>query len=288
MPMKKKTIEQSEEQNAVTEQAVEGKEIANIVVAEEKKVIQPGTVTSKSLLDALSSFSITEAYKATRTNLSFLLTGEDSKKIACFTSPSPGEGKTTTCANIAITFSQTNMKVLVIDADLRKPKMHKIFNLPSKPGLTNLLSGFCDISQAVRHTAYPNLDVLTAGNIPPNPTELLSSVQAKAMFERFIKEYDYIFVDSPPINIVTDVAVLSKYVTGIILVARQGITTTDTMKHAVESLQFVGANVLGFILNDINKDKYSYRYRYKYKGKSKYHYAYANNEYYSKTSDEFD
>jgi len=220
---------------------------------------------SHGLLNATSSFFISEAYKAARTNLSFLLTGEAGKNIACFTSPSPGEGKTTTCANIAITFAQTDAKVLMIDADLRKPKLHKIFALSAQPGLTNLLSGFSDYSEVIRKTDYPNLDLLTAGHVPPNPAELLSSPQMKAILEQFSAKYDYIFIDTPPINVVTDVAALSKYATGIILVARQGITTTDTMKKAVESLRFVGANVLGFILNDINKDKYSYNYRYRYK-----------------------
>lgn len=227
--------------------------------------------TNGSLLNAGSSFYISEAYKAARTNLSFVLTGEMGKKIACFSSPSPGEGKTTTCANIAITFAQTNARVLIIDADLRKPKMHKTFAVPAQPGLTNLLSGFNTFDEVIKETGYANLDLITAGHIPPNPAELLSSPQMKNILEELSQRYDYIFVDTPPVNVVTDVAALSKYVTGIVMVARQGITTTDSMKRALESLQFVDANILGTILNDINMDKYSYNYRYKYK-RSKYKY----------------
>ena len=231
----------------------------------------------KSLLNLNSSFTINEAYKAARTNLSFLLT--EGNNVACFTSPLPGEGKTTTCANIAITFAQTNASVLIVDVDMRKPTIHKLFGLPSKPGLTNILGGFCEIEDAIKHSIYPNLDILTVGHIPPNPVELIGSSQMSKLIKKLSFQYDYVFLDTPPVNIVTDVTVLSRLVSGVVLVTRQGITTTDSVKHAVENLSFVNANILGFILNDINIDKYDYKYSYRNKGKKQmYSYKYTYSE----------
>lgn len=226
---------------------------------------------SSSILNATTPFSISEAYRATRTNIGFVLTDEGCKCIAV-TSPSPSEGKTTNCLNIAITFGLTGAKVLIVDADLRRPRINRLLNLKQKPGVTNILGGFCQIKEGIKSTQYKNVDAITSGDIPPNPAELLASKRMEQLIEVLKEYYDYIFFDCPPVNVVTDATVMSKYVNGVIIVVRQGATTLDTTNKAVESLTFAGAKILGFIFNDVSKTGSAYRYKYKYKDKYGYSY----------------
>lgn len=204
------------------------------------------------IIGDITRFDVIESYKEIRTNVMFSLAGEGAK-IICMTSTSPDDGKTTTCINLAITIAQTGINVLIIDGDLRKPEIHKILKLSTEPGLTNALRGFCELNDAIQKTPYKNLDVLVSGHIPPNPVELLSSDEMAKLLETVKKSYDYIFIDVPPINSVTDVAVLSNLVSGIILIVRHCVTTFDDISSAIEKLKLVNGKILGFIMNDVNE-----------------------------------
>lgn len=226
------------------------------------------------LLHNKSAFDISEAYKAARTNMAFVLKS-DSCKLVGITSPMPGEGKTTTAANLAITFAQAGLRVLLADADFRKPKIHKLFQIKQMPGLTSILGGFNDVTKCIISTKYAGLDVLPVGPIPPNPAELLASDMFKELIQLLTQHYDYIFIDTPPINVVTDAAIISKYVTGMLIVIMHEMTTKDAINSAVQKLEFVGARVLGFIMNGKKYEKSENRYR-QYQHKYKYGYKYRS------------
>lgn len=214
-------------------------------------------------------FAITEAYKAMRTNLMFVL-GAKNSKVAMFTSAYMMEGKTTTSANIAITFAQTGAKVLLIDADMRKPKQHKLFECELGTGLSEVLCGVVDDS-SIQRTSYENLYLMTAGRIPPNPADLLVSPNMDKMLETVTKTFDYVFIDAPPVGIVTDAAVLAAKVGGAIMVVRAGHSRTDGVRKACEALTQAGTSVIGYIMTDAQAHGNSYK---KYRGRYKYYSSY--------------
>ena len=203
----------------------------------------------------------------------FSMNDEGCKKII-ITSSFPKEGKSTTCANIAITFAQTGAKVLILDADIRKPRIHKMFDAPHKIGLTNVLSGLNELDEAIINTKYDNLDLLIAGHIPPNPAEMLSSQLMSNLLDKLSERYDYIFIDTPPVNLVTDTVVLSKKVSAVFLVVRIGVTDHKELKSTVSKLEFANAKPLGFILNDVTTSQSNYKYNYRKYTYKKYRYMY--------------
>lgn len=204
---------------------------------------------------------ITEQFKTIRTNIQFASIDRKIQTIIV-TSSDPGEGKSTTLANLGVVLAQQQKRVLIIDSDLRKPTVHFTFQLPNKTGLTNVLTRQLDFDSAVLETAVPNLEVLPSGPLPPSPSELLAS---KAM-EEFIKEleetYDYILLDAPPVNAVTDPQILSKLTDGVIFVVRSGKTESESAISAVDKLKKVEANILGAILNDNDTKDTRYYYYY--------------------------
>lgn len=208
---------------------------------------------------------VSEAYRVLRTNIQFSGIDKPLKTIVV-TSTGPMEGKTTTISNLAVTFAQMGNRVLLIDADLRKPRIHKIFMLPNDSGLTNLLASHEEYSKFIRSTAVPNLDVLVSGIIPPNPSELLNSKAMRELINQLKEEYDYIFLDAPPVGSVTDASIISTYVDGTILVVRSGKVDKDALKRAKDLLDKVNANIIGVVLNQLDKKagKYYYDYRYYY------------------------
>ena len=215
---------------------------------------------STHLIDDKSNFSIREAYKIGRTNIRFALPEEESSVIIV-TSSWPMEGKTTNCINLAIAFAQTGEKTLLIDCDLRKPRVAKVFGIVSKTGLSNALRSFCPVKEAIQATQYENLFVMPSGHIPPNPAELLSSKEMQDMLTELKKEYRYILIDTPPVNLLADALLLASSASGTVMVARQGVTDHKSLQEALEKLKFSGAKVLGFLLNDAVEDGGSY-YRY--------------------------
>ena len=230
-----------------------------------------------TLLQKDVPFQVTEAYKTLRTNLVFALS-QKSNNIMAISSALAAEGKSTTAANTAISIAQTNKKVLLIDADLRKPVQHRTFKLSNKAGLSTLLGGITSYKEVLNENVIPNLDVVTSGPIPPNPSEILASENMKKLLHELSKYYDYVIIDTPPINIVTDTLTLLKSIAGVMLVAMQNQTPLEALEQAIDSINFAEGSILGVVLTsvDLTASKYNYRYRYKYKYSYKYAYGSTN------------
>jgi capsular exopolysaccharide synthesis family protein len=223
----------------------------------------------KTILDTKVPFIVTEAYNSLRTNISFAMATQKSNVILV-SSPVAGDGKSTTTANIAISMSQTGSKVVVIDADMRRCTQHRLFKLHNKKGLSTILGGMSGIDETVNKNVYPNLDVITAGPIPPNPSELINSDNMSNLLQEMSKHYDYVIVDTAPINVVSDALVLSKFTAGLVLVTKQNSTTYDDVNRVMDNMNFAGSKILGVVINNM-KDlgskrsyKYSKNYSYKY------------------------
>lgn len=206
---------------------------------------------------------VSEAYRVLRTNIQYSSVDKPLKTIVV-TSAGPMEGKTTTIANLAVTFAQAGSKVLLIDTDLRKPKVHKVFTLLNSRGLTNLLTSKDGFVSFIRHDVVENLDILTSGTIPPNPSEVLNSNSMRDFLEKVKAEYDIILLDSPPVGSVTDASIISTYVDGTILVAKSGKVEIDAVKRAKETLEKVNANIIGVVLNNLDKKTLGNNYYYQY------------------------
>ena len=210
-----------------------------------------------AIIDDNTPFNITEAYKAARTNLMFIMGGnrkESNGNIVVFTGANPSEGKTTVCVNMALTFAQAGMKVLVIDADMRKPRLHRIFGIAPVPGLSDRLSGMCDES-CVYEISCGNMFILPSGTIPPNPAELLASKCMEEILAEAGREFDYVFVDMPPVGVVTDAAVLCGKVAGAVMVVSYNRTTTDEINAAKAAITAAGGKVIGAVLNSVDTDR---------------------------------
>ena len=216
--------------------------------------------TRRQILNKNSSFVVQEAYKTLRTNVRFFLQGHGCKKL-CITSSAAGEGKSITLLNLAISFAEAGDKVLLIDADLRRPAVARLLVEKATPGLSNVLAGLCTAQEAIRSDIYPNLDILFSGEIPPNPSELLGNEQMVNMIDNLADRYDYILVDTPPVNVVSDACIVSNLVDGILLLVRKDSTKKDGVKRAVEKLRFTGSKPIGFVLNGVEvDDNSSYTY----------------------------
>jgi polysaccharide biosynthesis transport protein len=195
---------------------------------------------------------IAEAYRALRTNVTFIRP-DAAPKVLVFTSPSPRDGKTTTAANFAMVLAYQKGKVLLIDADMRRGALHEVFGVPREPGLANLLVGGTRAADAIRSVdlgQHGTLDVLPVGAYPPNPAELLGSSRLDQLLAEFSKWYDYVIVDSPPLGLVTDAAVLGTKADGVVLVGRANHTVRASLNVAADQLRAVRAPVLGYVLND--------------------------------------
>ena len=204
----------------------------------------------RQILNQNSSFVAKEAYKTLRTNLRYFLRGEGCKKI-CITSANAGEGKSITFINLAISMAETEKRVLLIDADLRRPAMARLLGEKASPGLANVLAGMNTLEESIHTQVYPNLDILFSGDIPPNPSELLSSEKMREVVEELSARYDYIFVDTPPVCVVSDTCIVASYLDGVLLLVRQDRSKKDQVNRAVASLQLTGAKTLGFVMNGI-------------------------------------
>lgn len=202
----------------------------------------------RQILHEGSPFAMKEAYRTLRTNIRFALRGEGCKKF-CITSSSQGEGKSITVLNLAITFAETGHKVLLIDADMRRPALNRLLVEKVSPGLSNLLAGLTDENEIMRKEIRPNLDMIFAGDIPPNPAELLDSDRMKELLDKLSKRYDFILVDTPPVNVVSDACVVAPYLDGVLLLARQGRSRKESLKRAVNNLNLAGVKLLGGIFN---------------------------------------
>ncbi len=205
---------------------------------------------------------ITEAYRSLRTNLQFSSV-DDSLHSFLVTSATPGEGKTTTAANIAVVMAQSGRSVLLIDADIRKPQQHKIFNQAKMPGLTDaLVAGDAPLDLFIRETTVPNLRLLTAGKDAPNPAELLGSQRMQHLVSQLQERADVLIFDAPPLLAVTDAQVLAKHSQGVLLVINTEKTPRAMVARAVESLDRANARLFGTVLNRLARSARSYYYYY--------------------------
>jgi capsular exopolysaccharide synthesis family protein len=224
-------------------------------------------ISSRLVTHFVPRSPVAEAYRTVRTNLSFSRPDNPPRTILV-TSAVPQEGKTTTTANLAITLAQMGGKTLIVDSDLRRPAIRKVFNLEAKEGLTDYLIGKGGLDALIRTTDIPNLYILPAGQIPPNPSEVLGSQRMKELVAELSRRFEMVFFDSPPVVAVTDAAVLSRNTDGVVLVVQAGATDREAVARAKTLLGNVQANLLGLVLNNIRIEStygsYHYRYYYHY------------------------
>ncbi|MDQ0232744.1 capsular exopolysaccharide synthesis family protein [Metabacillus malikii] len=207
---------------------------------------------------------IAEQFRTIRTNIQFSSVDEELQTIIV-TSSGPAEGKSTTTANLAVVFAQQGKRVLLIDADLRKPTVHYTFRTENHVGLSNVLTRQMTLEEAVSVTAQDKLWVLSSGPIPPNPSEVLGSKGMQALLEQAKEDYDLIILDTPPVLAVTDGQVLANQADGVVLVVSSGKTEIESAKKAKELLDSAKAKILGVVLN--NKKAEDSHYYYYYGGK---------------------
>lgn len=193
-----------------------------------------------------SKFAIVESYKAARSNIMFSLSADDDKLFAV-TSYSKGEGKSTVSANLAISFSKMEKRVLLVDCDLRRPNIHNVFKVENTAGLSNIIGKMVDYEDVVHRNVLPNLDILPSGTIPPNPSELLCSSRFTDLIKKLYEEYDYIIFDTPPIGVVADALLLKDLVAGYVVVLRERSTTHGDIQNILDSMKLADAKILGFI-----------------------------------------
>lgn len=204
---------------------------------------------------------ISEQFKTLRTNIEF--TSPDKKiRSIVITSPSPSEGKSTTAANLAVVYAQTGKRILLIDADMRKPTMHYTFSIRNNRGLSTVLTNQSHIKDSINKTGVPGLDLLSCGPIPTNPAELLSSNAMTSLLEYLKEKYDMIIIDSPPILSVTDSQILANKCDGSILVLKAGNTNKDSALKAKEKIISSNSKLIGVVLNNMEVGQNTYSYAY--------------------------
>lgn len=220
-------------------------------------------------------FNYVESFKSLRTNLNFIAATE---KLNTFilTSAIPGEGKSNTAINLAITLAEDSKSVVVVDCDLRKPSLNRYLKLGRNfKGVTDILTGNATVEEALIQFEDLGIHVLTAGAVPPNPSEMLSAEPMQKLVEDLKAAFDYVILDTPPVSVVTDAAILGRYADGALLCVRSDFAPKETVQLAKERLTAVGVRILGVVLtgfdakNDHKSSAYSYTYEYEYKSKNK-------------------
>jgi protein-tyrosine kinase len=214
-----------------------------------------------TLLDPMSPPA--EAFRVLRTNLQFMGLDKPLKSIL-ITSAAPGEGKSTVASNLAVSFAQAGANVCLIDADLRRPRLHKVFGVDNWRGLTNAVMSQNGLESDLHAGVVPGLSLLTSGPIPPNPAELLGSARMGRLLEELEERFDVVIVDSPPVLVVTDAAVLAPRVSGVVLVVRAGKVARQQVVRAKEALEAVKANILGVTLDAVQAEGPEGYYYYYY------------------------
>ena len=216
-------------------------------------------------MDAPKS-TASESYRGIRTSL-LLSSADHSPQVILVCSSGPSEGKTISAANLAVTMAQAGGKVLVLDCDMRRPKMHRLLGVDRDKGMSNILVGARTLEEVIVHTQIPNMDFIPSGPIPPNPSEMLGSDRMKSLLEEARTRYERIIIDSPPISAVTDAVILSRVADGTAVIIRSGVTNREIVKNGLSQLQAVNARILGAILNGVHLDRdryYYYQYQYYY------------------------
>lgn len=238
-------------------------------------------VRSLRLIDKNAPFAFVEAYNSLRTNIEYL-SSTNLYRTILITSSGPWDGKSTVSINLAVAMANSGKKVILVDADFRKATIATYLKISrSAPGITSVISRDKGLQEVIVHNEDLNIDVLTVGALPPNPAEVVGSAVLLKILQLLSEMYDYVFVDSPPVSVVTDAAILSRMVDGVILVARADETTKQALSISKKNLEDVNANILGVVLNDFNARAHSYGggyYRgYSYRYGYKYGYGYGEN-----------
>ena len=223
-----------------------------------KQIVQ---AAARKLVTSVNSKSVvSEQFRTLRTNINFSMPDQELQTIL-FTSASPGEGKSTVAANTAVVFAQEGKRVLLVDADMRKPTVHYTFHMTNTLGLSNLLTRQASLAEVVKESEIEKLHVITCGPIPPNPAELLGSRTMNKVIEEMKEHYDIILFDAPPVLSVTDGQILSNKCEGSVLVMSAGQTEKENIVKAKEALVSSQANIIGAVLNNFTLEKYHY-YQY--------------------------
>lgn len=202
-----------------------------------------------------------EAFRILRTNLQFTNPDRPLRSLL-ITSPEVGDGKSTVTANLGVSLAQSGKRIVIVNTDLRRPSVHKLFGVADGVGLTSVLVGQASVAEALRDTSVPGLRLLTAGPMPPNPAELLESQRMRTVIAELEQEADIVLYDAPPVIAVTDAGLLAPYVDGCILVVSVGTTQRELARAAAEQLQRLGGHVLGVVLNRMNHGAGYYYYYY--------------------------
>lgn len=212
------------------------------------------SINNSNLIVTLNpKIPISEVYRTLRTNIQFASV-ERPFQVIMITSSQPGEGKSITVSNLAVTYAQEGKKVLIIDADMRKPSLHQFFSLPNRAGLSSVLNNESSRLEVIKDTIVDNLYLLPSGPIPNTPSELLSSDTMRNLLDQLRNDFDVILIDTPPILAVTDSAIVSVMCDAVVIVAAAGKVKKNRLQKAKEQLDHVNANVIGIVLNQTNRD----------------------------------
>jgi capsular exopolysaccharide synthesis family protein len=222
-------------------------------------VISNRALASKPLINNGVPANFSEAFRGLRTNVVFSSTEDDSRSLVV-TSTGPGEGKTIVATNLAMALAQAGQRVILIDADMRRPRAHEVLDQKQEPGLSNLIVGNAKASKAVRPTSVPGLWILPSGRIPPNPAELLGSGRFKDFLIKLRDHFDWVIIDSPPVMAVTDAAVVSHLTNGVVFVVGSQMANRGAAQTAVSQLEAADGKLIGAVLNRVNLDRDGYYY----------------------------
>ena len=227
----------------------------------------------KHILTSKSGFFVREAYKTLRTNVNFALADTEGCKTILVTSAMQSEGKSLTALNLAISLAQTEAKVLIIDCDLRRPKLNRLLGASANVGLSNLLLDPKKLTSPILKHEKLGISVILSGDIPPNPSELLASARMQNLITTLKTAYDYIIIDTPPVDMVVDPVVLAPHTDGVLFVVKADQSERGAVIHAMEQLEYAKARVLGFVFNGMNAESGSGYGKYRYKKYGRYGYG---------------
>lgn len=238
-----------------------------------KTKVDPEAWNIRTMFGPNLNFAATEAYKLLRTNIMFSLPDEGECHVIGVTSSVQSEGKSSTACNLAYALAETGNKVLLLEGDLRRPTLASKLGLAKTPGLSNLLVSKGEYREMVQQSAAaPNMDIITSGDIPPNPSELLSSNRMIRLMEQLKTGYKYIIFDLPPITAVADALAIAKILDGVVMVVRAGVTDQQILSDAMRQLELVNLRILGFVFRDSGSSNAKYGNRYTYKYRKYYNY----------------
>lgn len=250
---------------------------------EQKKIrsIKAGTKRSFNVINDDSPFALVEAFRNIKTNIGFSIPKieKNEARVVCITSADMGDGKSTIVSNTALAFAKSNIKTLIIDADMRKPKINKFFKTSNEKGLSDYLSGEAKATEVINKTEHDYLYTISAGSLPPNPIELLASKGMTDLVTELKSQFAVIIIDTPPVETVSDSLVLSHIVDGCLLVVKYRKTAIQDIYACLRKTQFADMKILGFVLNNVTESgKGGYKYGYGYKYGEGYSYSDAKNQ----------